>query len=178
MSLSPMKPSCPFCHIAEKFPPSPAHRIDRCHHKVSPPAFVVLSTPLCMAFLDILPLSAGHLLLTTRKHREKISDVGEEESRELGAWISKLSLILARVTDVWDWNIVQNNGAAATQLINHVHFHIIPRPALTPEMQNRSFTMFGKGYRSKLDNHEAAALAQKLILEIGKETEDSIHSKL
>jgi diadenosine tetraphosphate (Ap4A) HIT family hydrolase len=72
------------------------------HERVSPSAFVVLSTPLCMAFLDIMPLSPGHLLVTTRRHHEKISDVSEEESRELGLWLPRLSRVLANVTGVWD----------------------------------------------------------------------------
>jgi diadenosine tetraphosphate (Ap4A) HIT family hydrolase len=63
-----------------------------------------------MAFLDIMPLSPGHLLVTTRKHHEKISDVTEEEAKELGSWLPRLSRVLANVTGVWDWNIVQNNG--------------------------------------------------------------------
>jgi diadenosine tetraphosphate (Ap4A) HIT family hydrolase len=65
-----------------------------------------------MAFLDIMPLSPGHLLITTRKHHEKISDVTEEEARDLGAWLPRLSRVLANATGVWDWNIVQNNGIA------------------------------------------------------------------
>jgi diadenosine tetraphosphate (Ap4A) HIT family hydrolase len=63
-----------------------------------------------MAFLDIMPLSRGHTLVTTRKHHEKISDVTEEEASELGAWLPRLSRVLANATGVWDWNIVQNNG--------------------------------------------------------------------
>lgn len=39
-----------------------------------------------------------------------MSDVTEEESRELGMWLSRLSRVLANVTGVHDWNIVQNNG--------------------------------------------------------------------
>jgi diadenosine tetraphosphate (Ap4A) HIT family hydrolase len=77
---------------------------------VSPSAFVVLNSPLCMAFLDIMPLSPGHLLVTTRKHNEKISEVSDAESRDLGRWLPLLSRVLANVTGVWDWNIVQNNG--------------------------------------------------------------------
>lgn len=57
-----------------------------------------------------MPLSPGHLLLTPRKHHEKVSDLTEEESRELGMWVSRLSLVLANVTGVYDWNVVQNNG--------------------------------------------------------------------
>jgi diadenosine tetraphosphate (Ap4A) HIT family hydrolase len=148
-----------------------------------------------MAFLDIMPLSPGHLLVTTRTHHEKISDVGEEEARELGVWLPRLSRVLANATGVWDWNIVQNNGtahsiinvtvqlesykesnadfgatgAAAAQVVPHVHFHIIPRPSLTPELRNKSFTMFGKGQRSERDDDEAAALARSLRVELAKE---------
>ena len=61
-----------------------------------------------------MPLSPGHILITTRQHREKISDVTDSEARELGSYVSLLSRALANVTGVWDWNIVQNNGAAAS----------------------------------------------------------------
>jgi hypothetical protein len=92
--------TCPFCNIADAYPASVNPSAD--HERVSPSAFVVLSTPLCMAFLDIMPLSPGHMLVTTRHHHEKISDVGEEESKELGMLLPRLSRVLANVTGVWD----------------------------------------------------------------------------
>lgn len=148
-----------------------------------------------------MPLSPGHLLLTTRAHHEKVSEVDPGEAAELGMWLPVLSRVLANVTGVWDWNIVQNNGmlypfcpithllciytaclaticiyadrnatgAAAAQVVPHVHFHIIPRPALTPELRNRSFTMFGKGQRSELDDDEADALSKRLREELAIE---------
>lgn len=61
-----------------------------------------------------MPLSPGHLLLTPRKHYEKVSDVPDGEARELGMWLSRLSRVLANVTGVWDFNIVQNNGKPPT----------------------------------------------------------------
>jgi diadenosine tetraphosphate (Ap4A) HIT family hydrolase len=110
-------PSCPFCTISTTYPaPSSSYssqtpKPDLASTLVSPPAFLVLhSSPVCIAFLDILPLSTGHLLLTTRAHHEKVSEVTDEEARELGRWLRVLSRVLARVTGVWDWNIVQNNG--------------------------------------------------------------------
>ena len=66
---------------------------------------------------------------------------------------------------------MQNNGAAAAQVVPHVHFHIIPRPALTPELRNRSFTMFGRGQRSELDDDEAATLTKNLKDELVREIE-------
>ncbi|KAG9232065.1 HIT-like domain-containing protein [Amylocarpus encephaloides] len=161
--------TCPFCSIASHHPPSASPSPD--HELTTPSSFVVLSTPQCMAFLDIMPLAPGHLLVTTRRHHEKISDVSEEEAAELGGWLRRLSRVLARVTGVWDWNIVQNNGAAAAQVVPHVHFHLIPRPGITPELRNRSFTMFGRGQRSELDDDEAVELAGKLRNVIKREIE-------
>jgi diadenosine tetraphosphate (Ap4A) HIT family hydrolase len=123
--------SCPFCAIAKAFPPSssPSPNYDL----VSPSAHVILSTSLCMAFLDIMPLSPGHILVTTRKHHEKISDVTDEESRELGEWLPRLSRVLANVTGVWDWNIVQNNGSFFSilfmngELLIRIGFQGLPR---------------------------------------------------
>lgn len=54
-------------------------------------------------------------------------------------------------------------------MVPHVHYHIIPRPALTAELRNRSFTMFGRGQRSELDDDEAEDLVKKLRVELGKE---------
>jgi diadenosine tetraphosphate (Ap4A) HIT family hydrolase len=99
--------SCPFCAIADAYTPTTALHDPTL---VSPPAFVVLSAPLCLAFLDILPLSPGHLLVTTRTHREKLSDISAPEAAELGRWLRVLSRVLAHATGVLDWNIVQNNG--------------------------------------------------------------------
>jgi diadenosine tetraphosphate (Ap4A) HIT family hydrolase len=54
-------------------------------------------------------------------------------------------------------------------VVPHVHFHIIPRPGLTPELRNRSFTMFGRGQRSELDEDEAVVLAAQLREELERE---------
>jgi len=51
---------------------------------VSPSCFLVLSAPRVMAFLDILPMTRGHLLVTVRGHREKVQDVGGGEGGEIG----------------------------------------------------------------------------------------------
>lgn len=62
-------------------------------------------------------------------------------------------------------------GAAAAQVVGHIHFHLIPRPALTPELRNRSFTMFGRGQRSELDDDEAVELCVRLRAELSREVE-------
>jgi diadenosine tetraphosphate (Ap4A) HIT family hydrolase len=168
--VQPLDSECPFCAIADGFP-----AYDPCHPphgrdastvdptNTSPAAFVVLSTDLLVAFLDIMPLSRGHLLLCPRAHRPKLTDASEDESLELGRYLKILSKALARATGVEDWNVVQNNGAAAAQVVMHMHFHLIPRPDIRARGRySESFTMFGRGKREELDDDDAERLAQEL----------------
>ena len=61
-----------------------------------------------------------------------------------------------------DYNIVQNNGARAAQVVPHVHFHIIPRPESMPEIKSKSWTMFGRGQREELDEEEGVGVAREM----------------
>ena len=79
-----------------------------------------------------------------------------------GLWLPILSRVVAKVMVVDDWNIVQNNGARAAQVVPHVHFHIIPRPESRPEIKSRSWTMFGRGQRDELDDEEGVKLAEEM----------------
>ncbi|KAF4473106.1 histidine triad [Fusarium albosuccineum] len=168
-SAPPPESSCPFCTICSIYkpydplspPPQASPLIDP--ELVSPSSFVILSTPTLIAFLDILPLSRGHLLLCPRPHRPKLTDVTESEAAHLGRYLRVLSKATARATGVEDWNVVQNNGAAAAQVVPHMHFHVIPRPEIRASGRfSESFTMFGRGKREELDDDEAAQLAEQL----------------
>ncbi|KAK9769672.1 putative HIT domain-containing protein [Seiridium cardinale] len=166
--LPPAAP-CPFCKISSVYtyfdPVSPpvadSPLLDP--EKIAPASFVVLSTPTLLAFLDILPLSTGHLLLCPRRHASKLTDVTASEAAELGLYLRILSKALVRATGVGDWNVVQNNGAAAAQVVDHVHYHLIPRPEIRASGKLReSFTMFGRGQREELEDDEAIVLATKI----------------
>lgn len=80
--------SCPFCTITSTFQPiSPA---DTKHSnwdpdRLSPPTYVLLSTEHVVAFLDIAPLTKGHVLLTPRRHRIKIENCSSDEAAEVSA---------------------------------------------------------------------------------------------
>ncbi|UKZ80285.1 hypothetical protein TrVFT333_008042 [Trichoderma virens FT-333] len=174
---------CPFCAIAAAHPPfspiEPPHPFPS--NRTEPSSFVVLSTPALIAFLDILPLSHGHLLLCTRAHRPKLTDVTNPEARDLGGYVRLLSAALVRATGIADWNVVQNNGAAAAQVVPHMHYHLIPRPEIRASGRFReSFTMFGRGQREELDEDEAEHLAEELrqqIADILREEQEEMESK-
>ena len=62
-------------------------------------------------------------------------------------------------------------GARAAQVVPHVHFHIIPRPGDVPEIENRSWTIFGRGQREDLDDEEAVVLLRMIRERLGVEIE-------
>ena len=35
---------------------------------------------------------------------------------------------IVKATSATDYNILQNNGRIAHQMVDHVHFHVIPKP--------------------------------------------------
>ncbi|OAA65157.1 Histidine triad motif protein [Niveomyces insectorum RCEF 264] len=180
--------ACPFCNIARCFAPfdplqpPPASHPSLSPERTSPGAetFIVLSTVHVLAFLDIAPLAEGHLLLCPRRHRETLTSVNGTEARELGWWLRILSKALTRAVGVDDWNVVQNNGAAAAQVVPHAHFHIIPRPDIRRQGRwSEKFTMFGRGQRSELDEEDGAQLAGKLRASLAHTLrgEDDDHSR-
>jgi diadenosine tetraphosphate (Ap4A) HIT family hydrolase len=129
-----------------------------------------------------MPLSPGHLLVCPRTHRPKLTDASETEAAELGRYLRVLSAALAKTTGVYDWNVVQNNGAAAAQVVPHMHFHLIPRPEIRASGRySESFTMFGRGRREDLDEEGAEKLAAALrenIASVLRADEESGKAKL
>lgn len=88
------------------------------------PSMKVFESDKVLAFLDINPLSDGHVLIIPKTHAEKLHQVPDSELAEILACAKTLA-IKANVTD---YNILQNNGTIAHQIIMHVHFHLIPKP--------------------------------------------------
>lgn len=163
--------ACPFCRLAAIYapydpadpPPPDSPALDPEASAPSPAAWIVYSSPLLIAFLDIMPLSLGHVLLCPRVHRPKLTDATAAEAEALGGALRVISAAVGRATGVQDWNVVQNNGAAAAQVVPHSHFHVIPRPELKDRKNERfTSTMFGRGTREDLDEEEAAPLAQRI----------------
>ncbi|CAN8102689.1 unnamed protein product [Discula destructiva] len=169
--------NCPFCRISTLYPTyspesPPAPTSPTFSPELTfphPETYILLSTPLVIAFLDIMPLSRGHLLLCPRRHAPKLTGTTASEARELGYWLRVLSAALSRATGVEDWNVVQNNGAAAAQVVPHMHFHIIPRPEIRAQGRwSEKFTMFGRGQRTDLDAEDGVSLAESVRAEVAR----------
>lgn len=91
------------------------------------PAFKVYEDEHTLAFLDINPASRGHVLV-----------ICKEEHADLWTTPPELVAAVARTTQLVahgiraalkpdGLNMIQNNGAAAGQVVFHYHVHLIPR---------------------------------------------------
>ena len=80
-----------------------------------------------LAFLDIGPLSTGHTLVIPKEPAETLDQLSDDSAAALGRVLPRLSRAVLRATGAQDFNVLQNNGAAAHQAVGHVHFHIIPK---------------------------------------------------
>ncbi len=103
--------NCIFCKIAAK----------------QIPALIVHETDALVAFLDVSPLAQGHLLVISREHYERIVDMPDETLGQLAASLPRLGRALLDVSGAAGFNLLQNNGSVAGQVVPHVHFHLIPR---------------------------------------------------
>lgn len=82
-----------------------------------------------LAFLDIGPLSPGHTLVIPKERAARLHELSDESAAALGRVLPRLCRAVVRVTGTADYNVLQNNGAAAHQAVMHVHFHVIPKTA-------------------------------------------------
>lgn len=91
------------------------------------PSHKVYEDELVFAFLDIGPLSPGHLLVIPKQEVATVDQLSDESAAAIGRVLPRLARAVMKVTGCKDYNILQNNGAPAHQAVFHVHFHIIPK---------------------------------------------------
>ena len=80
------------------------------------------------AFLDINPLSPGHMLVVPKEAAETLDQLSDESAAAIGRVLPRLCRAVVAATGTREYNVLENNGTRAHQAIAHVHFHIIPKP--------------------------------------------------
>ncbi len=107
-----------------------------------------------LAFLDVNPISEGHTLVIPKEAAETLDHLSDESSAAIGRVLPRICRAVMRATGASAYNVLQNNGAAAHQVVMHVHFHIIPR------FEDRGL---GIGWAARsLDSEAGAALAERI----------------
>lgn len=125
------------------------------------PSHRVYESPLVVAFLDISPISRGHVLVVPVEEKEQLDQLSEESAAALGVALLRVSRAVMAATGAKSYNILQNNGASAHQAVMHVHFHVIPKHA--------DGSGLGIGWSPrKLDASQASELAASIREHIGE----------
>ncbi len=82
-----------------------------------------------LCFLDIGPISDGHTLVVPKQHYEQLHDCPAELLGRVCSRLGQIADAVKKAMNSDGYNLLCNNGRAAGQLVDHVHFHIIPRNA-------------------------------------------------
>lgn len=133
-----MKSDCIFCEIA-------AGRI---------PSTKVYENDCVLAFLDIGPISDGHTLVIPKAHYGRLHECPAEVIFETAKVINLLAMSIVDAVGSDSYNVLCNNGPAAGQVVEHVHFHIIPRKA--------GDGVFNRWPSFKYPNGKATEIAEKI----------------
>jgi histidine triad (HIT) family protein len=76
---------------------------------------------------DKNPITSGHSLIISKKHFQNSLDLPSSSGGELLDCIKKTVEKLMKKEKFPGFNIINNNFEVAGQVVNHVHFHMIPR---------------------------------------------------
>lgn len=81
-----------------------------------------------LAFLDINPLSRGHTLVIPKEPAVTLDQLSDDSAAAVGRALPRICRAVMAATGTREYNILENNGSGAHQVVQHVHFHIIPKP--------------------------------------------------
>lgn len=118
-------------------------------------ATVIYEDELVVAFMDIDPISRGHLLIVTREHRKDLDELTQEESRRVMEVARKLVRVLKKRYRSKGYSIMQNGGEFND--IGHYHMHIFPRYAagdfgwVSKEVEEHSIAVEGRKIAEELE---------------------------
>ncbi len=90
------------------------------------PAKIIHQDPDVVALEDIRPEAPVHLLVVPRKHIPTLNDVSAEDEALVGKMV-RVAAALAKDRGVADggWRAVVNVNRDASQVVFHVHLHVL-----------------------------------------------------
>ena len=77
--------------------------------------------------LDLGPATKGHALILPKEHADNLYELPDETASKVFVLAKKLAIKMKEKLNCDGLNIVQNNGEAAGQTVQHFHMHLIPR---------------------------------------------------
>lgn len=91
------------------------------------PCFKVFEDDQVLAFLDIGPIQDGHTLVIPKHHCSRLDECPPQVLENLMVRLAWIAGAVREAMGAEGYNILCNNGRAAGQLVEHLHFHVIPR---------------------------------------------------
>jgi histidine triad (HIT) family protein len=122
------------------------------------PVSLVYEDEICLAFMDIHPITPGHVLVVPRLHAIGLADLPVDIGGHLFQVGQRISAGLKKSRNRCEGiNFFLADGAVAFQTVFHVHLHIIPR------FSGDGFRLvFGPDYRNLPERSELDRLANDL----------------
>ncbi len=91
------------------------------------PSAELIRTDKVVSFLDINPVNPGHALVVPTRHVASLLDLKQDELHQAVFVAKRVAGAIREATGSPAFNILQNDGEAAGQVVGHVHFHVVPR---------------------------------------------------
>lgn len=119
------------------------------------PANVVYSDERVLAFMDVLPVNQGHVLVIPKAHAARLSELDEETGAQIFRAAMRVSKGLARSSVRCEGvTLLLADGEAAFQEVPHIHLHVVPR------FKGDGFGLkFGPKYGKRPERKELEAIA-------------------
>lgn len=112
-----------------------------------------------LAFMDLYPQSRGHaLVIPKRTAATNLFEIDDDALATLALRVKAIAGAMRRALKPDGVRIAQFNGAPAGQTVFHIHFHIIPVYAASPERPHSA------GKPADKDELEALAAAIRSAL--------------
>jgi histidine triad (HIT) family protein len=80
-----------------------------------------------LVLMDKYPINPGHALVMPTKHYETLLQMPPAEVGKLYSLVPTIARAIISAVKADGFNVGQNNGIAANQIVPHVHVHIVPR---------------------------------------------------
>lgn len=91
------------------------------------PASFTYQDDTVVAFLDVQPITHGHMLVVPRDHAVLMSDLNETVAMRTFRVARQLSSVVRSVLGATGVNLFVADGETAFQDVPHFHVHVIPR---------------------------------------------------
>ncbi|CDJ60065.1 HIT domain-containing protein, putative [Eimeria maxima] len=91
------------------------------------PSYKIFETEHSLAILDAFPTAPGHSLLISKAPVATVMELNEQQAADVLKELPRLCRAVQLATNCDGVNVLHNGGAAAGQIVHHLHFHVLPR---------------------------------------------------